>query len=139
MVGSTTTLDHMPDTTRGPSSLNSALLKRPVLAWVIAALVLLSIGRTLNRLDLDPGAKWWWSVAVFGVVGYSVAAAMLWPRIARRRPAEVIALCWAIGLSPALIAFAAVLAELTREWVYWTAAGVAMALLAVTTRAAASE
>ncbi len=129
----------MPDTTRALSSLNSALLKRPVLAWVIAALVLLSIGRTLNRLDLNPDARWWWSVAAFGVVGYSAAAAMVWPRIVRRQPADVIAVCWAMSLSPALIAFAAVLAGLTGEWVYWTAAGVTLALLAVMTRAAVSE
>lgn len=129
----------MPDTALGLSSVNSALLKRPRLAWVIAALVLLSNGRALNRLDLNPEARWWWSVLAFVIVGYSAVTALSWPRIAKRRPAEVISNCWAMALGGALMALAAVVAELTDLWVYWAATAVTLTVLAVMTRAAVSD
>lgn len=116
---------------------NSIVTRRPVITVVVALLVMVSLARTLERIDEESNASGWWSVALVAWIALAVYSSLAFPRLVQQPRSEVAAILSALALMPVSAAFVAKTAELVEMWTYYLAAAVSLALLVVSTRAAA--
>lgn len=117
---------------------NSIVTRRPVLTVVVALLVMVSLARTLERLDEGSNASGWWSVALVAWIALAAYSSLAFPRAVKQPRSDVAAILSALALTPVAGAFVAKIAELVEMWTYYLAAAVSLALLVVSTGAAAS-
>ena len=116
---------------------NSIVTRRPIITVVVALLVMVSLARTLERLDEGSSESGWWSVVLVAWIAFGVCTSLAFPRLAQQPRSDVAGILSALALTPVSGAYVLKIAELVDMWAYYLAAGVSLALLVVSTGAAA--
>ena len=115
---------------------NSIVTRRPVITVLVALLVMVSLARTLERIDEGSNASGWWSVALVAWIALAIYSSLAFPRLVQQPRSEVAAILSALALTPVAGAFVAKIAKPVEMWTYYLAAPVSLALLVVSSGAA---